>query len=441
MSVQLDSQRFLDEVKHIQADFDMWREAVVPLPDAFADGLINRVYGLFGQTNPADLLVLAVQTHDDDLIEQSAGFLADTVSMIEEENVFGWMFRMIWGREIWLRQQVDELEDMDATFDFLTSACRMCAHILLTWGEDDASCAAIARLFLLEQYDEALNCLLPYAKVSLDPQESALVIADLQQRAIEAEARREEKAARHSAEESVASITPSGKREAAAEQDSDALGDGGVEHSSESEESQQSEQPDETSESAEDGLYEDGRPFPESDTLYIFDAEHTIAAYRRLFTDDSSENNTNDAADSTAGENPWDNPRFVHDKLLSLAGADVIEPLVVKSMFDGDEEQFSAALRLLDIYRGIVHDDGLLTLPIIALSTLSDSEGLKQDASLDDRMQYLETSRALCASMGAVLLARVPEPEWSRKLALALLDADIDTYIQHVRQLTESLSC
>ncbi len=111
--------------------------------------------------------------------------------------MFGWLFRMIWGKELQLRQQIADadVENLDATFDFLTSACRLAAHILLGWGEGDASSAYIARLFLIEQYDEALNCILPYSNVSLNANETELVVSDLRDRAIAAAMRRGETAA------------------------------------------------------------------------------------------------------------------------------------------------------------------------------------------------------------------------------------------------------
>ena len=121
---------------------------------------------------------LAVRTRDEDLVAQGEGFISDSVSMIDDEDVFGWLFRMIWGKELQLRQQIADadVENLDATFDFLTSACRLAAHILLGWGEGDASSAYIARLFLIEQYDEALNCILPYSNVSLNANETELVV-------------------------------------------------------------------------------------------------------------------------------------------------------------------------------------------------------------------------------------------------------------------------
>lgn len=62
-------------------------------------------------------------------------------------------------------------------------------------GEGDTSSAYIARLFLIEQYDEALNCILPYSNVSLNTNESELVVSDLRDRAIAAAMRRGETAA------------------------------------------------------------------------------------------------------------------------------------------------------------------------------------------------------------------------------------------------------
>lgn len=413
MSIRLDERRYAEELKRLVADFRMWKNPLVPLPDGFEDDLAWRSYRVFGQTNPADIIALAVRTRDEDLVAQGEGFISDSVSMIDDEDVFGWLFRMIWGKELQLRQQIADadVENLDATFDFLTSACRLAAHILLGWGEGDASSAYIARLFLIEQYDEALNCILPYSNVSLNTNETELVVSDLRDRAIAAAMRRGETAAMemklHKAED--------GPHYSSGE-DSTASDDG-------------------------EGLdvADDGRPFPQSDVLYLFDADHVIEAYR-YFLDHADADADGDAdGDGELDDgNPWRRPDFVQDKLLTLAGAGIVEPLVSTALEQGDGDRLEAALNLLAIYRDIVYDDGILALPIIAARTLQDSDGLRPDADLDQRMRYLESSRDLCSSMAAMLLARIPDPSWSRRLAMDLLNADMESYVRHVRELAES---
>ena len=409
MSIRLDERRYVEELKWLVADFRMWKNPLVPLPDGFEDDLAWRSYRVFGQTSPADIIALAVRTHDEDLVAQGEGFISDSVSMIDDEDVFGWLFRMIWGKELQLRQQIADadVENLDATFDFLTSACRLAAHVLLGWGEGDTSSAYIARLFLIEQYDDALNCILPYSNVSLNTNESELVVSDLRDRAIAAAMRRGETAAMemklHKAED--------GPHYSSGE-DSTASDDG-------------------------EGLdvADDGRPFPQSDVLYLFDADHVIEAYR-YFLDHAGVDADGDG--ELDDGNPWRRPDFVQDKLLTLAGAGIVEPLVSTALEQGDGDRLEAALNLLTIYRGIVCDDGILALPIIAARTLRDSDGLRPDADLDQRMRYLESSRDLCSSMAAMLLARIPDPSWSRRLAMDLLNADMESYVRHVRELAES---
>lgn len=407
MSIRLDERRYVEELKCLVADFRMWQDPLVPLPDGFDDALVQRSYHVFGQTNPADIIALAVRTRDEDLVAQGEGFISDSVSMIDDEDVFGWLFRMIWGKELQLRQQIADadVEDLDATFDFLTSACRLAAHVLLGWGEGDTSSAYIARLFLIEQYDEALNCILPYSNVSLNTNETELVASDLRDRAIAAAMRRGETAAMetklHEAEDG---LRPSSSEGSAAPDDGD-----------------------------ENGVADDGRPFPQSDVLYLFDADHVIEAYR-YFLDHAEADADGELDDGS----PWRRPDFVQDKLLTLAGAGIVEPLVSTALEQGDGDRLEAALNLLAIYRGIVCDDGILALPIIAARTLRDSDGLRPDADLDQRMRYLESSRDLRSSMAAMLLARIPDPSWSRKLAVDLLNADMESYARHVRELAES---
>lgn len=407
MPIRLDERRYVEELKCLVADFRMWQDPLVPLPDGFEDDLVWRSYRVFGQTSPADIIALAVRTRDEDLVAQGEGFISDSVSMIDDEDVFGWLFRMIWGKELQLRQQIADadVEDLDAIFDFLTSACRLAAHVLLGWGEGDTSSAYIARLFLIEQYDEALNCILPYSNVSLNANETELVASDLRDRAIAAAMRRGETAAMetklHKAED--------GPHYSSGE-DSTASDDGeGL------------------------GVADDGRPFPQSDVLYLFDADHVIEAYR-YFLDHAEADADGELDDGS----PWRRPDFVQDKLLTLAGAGIVEPLVSTALEQGDGDRLEAALNLLAIYRGIVCDDGILALPIIAARTLQDSDGLRPDADLDQRMRYLESSRDLRSSMAAMLLARIPDPSWSRKLAVDLLNADMESYARHVRELAES---
>lgn len=413
MSIRLDERRYVEELKCLVADFRMWQDPLVPLPDGFDDALVQRSYHVFGQTSPADIIALAVRTRDEDLVAQGEGFISDSVSMIDDEDVFGWLFRMIWGKELQLRQQIADadVEDLDATFDFLTSACRLAAHVLLGWGEGDTSSAYIARLFLIEQYDEALNCILPYSNVSLNANETELVASDLRDRAIAAAMRRGETAAMEmKLHEAEGGLRPSSSEGSAAPDDGD-----------------------------ENGVADDGRPFPQSDVLYLFDADHVIEAYRYFL--DHAEADADGDADGD-GElddgNPWHKPDFVQDKLLTLAGAGIVEPLVSTALEQRDRDRLEAALNLLAIHRDIVCDDGILALPIIAARTLQDSDGLRPDADLDQRMRYLESSRDLRSSMAAMLLARIPDPSWSRKLAVDLLNADMESYARHVRELAES---
>ena len=407
MPIRLDERRYVEELKCLVADFRMWQDPLVPLPDGFEDDLVWRSYRVFGQTSPADIIALAVRTRDEDLVAQGEGFISDSVSMIDDEDVFGWLFRMIWGKELQLRQQIADadVEDLDAIFDFLTSACRLAAHVLLGWGEGDTSSAYIARLFLIEQYDEALNCILPYSNVSLNANETELVASDLRDRAIAAAMRRGETAAMEmKLHEAEGGLRPSSSEGSAAPDDGD-----------------------------ENGVADDGRPFPQSDVLYLFDADHVIEAYR-YFLDHAEADADGELDDGS----PWRRPDFVQDKLLTLAGAGIVEPLVSTALEQGDGDRLEAALNLLAIYRDIVCDDGILALPIIAARTLQDSDGLRPDADLDQRMRYLESSRDLRSSMAAMLLARIPDPSWSRKLAVDLLNADMESYARHVRELAES---
>lgn len=64
MSIRLDERRYAEELKWLVADFRMWKNPLVPLPDGFEDDLAWRSYRVFGQTSPADIIALAVRTRD-----------------------------------------------------------------------------------------------------------------------------------------------------------------------------------------------------------------------------------------------------------------------------------------------------------------------------------------------------------------------------------------
>ena len=51
MSIRLDERRYVEELKRLVADFRMWKNPLVPLPDGFEDDLAWRSYRVFGQTN------------------------------------------------------------------------------------------------------------------------------------------------------------------------------------------------------------------------------------------------------------------------------------------------------------------------------------------------------------------------------------------------------
>lgn len=52
MSIRLDERRYAEELKRLVADFRMWKNPLVPLPDGFEDDLVWRSYRVFGQTSP-----------------------------------------------------------------------------------------------------------------------------------------------------------------------------------------------------------------------------------------------------------------------------------------------------------------------------------------------------------------------------------------------------
>ena len=45
MSIRLDERRYAEELKRLVADFRMWKNPLVPLPDGFEDDLVWRSAG------------------------------------------------------------------------------------------------------------------------------------------------------------------------------------------------------------------------------------------------------------------------------------------------------------------------------------------------------------------------------------------------------------
>lgn len=52
MSIRLDERRYVEELKWLVADFRMWKNPLVPLPDGFEDDLAWRSYRVFGRRVP-----------------------------------------------------------------------------------------------------------------------------------------------------------------------------------------------------------------------------------------------------------------------------------------------------------------------------------------------------------------------------------------------------
>lgn len=416
MGIHLREQEFVADMENLVRDFDLWRNAAVPYPPDFVASIAERAYGLFGQTRPADIVAIAVNSGDEDLTEQAVGFLNGSLAMVRDEGVFGWLFHIIWDRELELRGQIErrDTEGMRASFDFLTEASRMAAHILLTWGVEDAACAHVARLFLVEEYDEALNCILPYADIAMNHDEAAALVVDIQRRAFEEELRRDEEE-RSRADSHVPYSAEA--MEATEAQTGEGIGVPSV--------------PPPPPSGADAPGAADGRPFAEANLLYAFDAGHVIDAYRRFLRDGSGNGGSADSND----DGPWNDAGFVQGKLRTLAGAGIIEPLVNAALSARDGEALERALRLLGLYRDVVRDEGLLALPVVAAQTMADDEDLAEDAGFDERMAYVESFRDICSSMAAVLLARVPDSALARPLALSVLDGDAEAYMGRLRSL------
>lgn len=71
MGIHLKEQEFVADMESLVRDFDLWRNAAVPYPPDFVASIAERAYGVFGQTRPADIVAIAVNSGDEDLTEQA----------------------------------------------------------------------------------------------------------------------------------------------------------------------------------------------------------------------------------------------------------------------------------------------------------------------------------------------------------------------------------
>lgn len=396
---------FLEEVKGLQNMLDTYvssrRRA-----SGTDDELYARALNVFGQNSFSDVFFIPVGEDDWDGISEANDLLVAVKETVDSRGFLGWLFDVIWSADSSLRQTAEEHPDqLEQVAQYLVQVCRMAAFVLLKWMKNSFQATQLALLFLLGNYDQALNIILPYAQVNFDAE-------SVDQLTQENDAKLFDEITQGSGNASDAENKIDDDATSAVEGNAEGITD---ELSS-------------STNVAGEVLYRSAA------LQYVFDADHVLSAAEHFM---DVTRRTLRIKEVQEPEFPWDDRDFVLGKLSSLLG-------VPEEAVSLDED----TLEVLSLYKLYASEVGILYIPLtVVAASKGEIENLMGtqniDAGRDSPSDYFEqimTVRELFSNFSAMVLGRIQDPDVTRKLGTSLLQCDLESYVSVVDDLEKEQS-
>ena len=388
--IDIDDEAMLAQLTEHRKRLRGMKDLKVPLPPEMKSDLIEQGAELFGETRFLDMLIVAMSDKGSDELAMYVEFVDAVIGSVQENGVAGWLFRILWDADLAATESLlSDGDDVDSIADlrgYLVDVCAMAATVALRFVRSDEQATGLALLLLGGKHDDALNLLLPQSNIALEPESLHQVSVELNRQRV----------ARDSTGHAAESNAVSDERLIAEPDDAVSEDDAGDRHLA----------------------------FPER--LYVFDASHIIRSYRLLWQVMHESGTMPDQPDA------WCDRDFAYDKLVSVAGLGLVSEPLDGSLENGDAETFQQSLEILESYVDCVRAHGLVRLPGYVITTIADTMRLDDDASIGESFDRASTIRRVCFDMAAVMLARVPDAVFRRRLALDLVSLDIDRYFSDV---------
>ena len=134
------------------------------------DELISAGFDLFGQNSYGYMFVECAQGNQQ-TIDGVPGIMSVAIARTKESGIAGWVFTLLWDACGRLQQLGDEESDaVTELIDHVDNTCRMGAHLLLRYSQDDDQLWFPAMQLLSGEYLEFLDMMLPNMGVTFDQQ-------------------------------------------------------------------------------------------------------------------------------------------------------------------------------------------------------------------------------------------------------------------------------
>ena len=386
------------------------------------------VYAMFGPTAFADTLLQAWERGDDDdiLVDDDAVAVWDAViGTVQRVGVAGWLLRMLHNADELMRESMNDptlADRRDTDAQYHDDVARVAANVILGWAREDGWAVIVARHLLAGNQAEALNMLLPDARVAFSRDSVEAMRTQLDASAptrplppvMIAPGASEPAPGDLSA--AVQDAATSGAADAATG------GTDGIPAASE----QHPPLPPATSDGNGIGSH---ALLALAERQYLFDLDHVESAYRRFFT------RTPETPGQSPGEtaSPWDERDFAEGRLIAVAGRRIVAPYWQQAVERHDADALEEGSAVFAQFRTCVRESGLLTLPPLALEAVTQiGQGGADGKSVSGKAQTTfyqgDRVRWQAADMACVMLSYLPDTHLARSVASRLLAMDMDGY-------------
>ncbi|KWZ73923.1 MAG: hypothetical protein E6700_10390 [Winkia neuii] len=368
------------------------------------DDLIGAGFDLFGQNSYGYMFVECAQGADQ-TIEAMPEILQVAVARAKESGIAGWIFTLLWdacGRLQQLSKADSEQEQVRELIDHVDNTCRMGAHLLLKYSQDDDQLWFPAMQLLSGQYLEFLDMMMPNMGVSFD-QQTVDRLTKI------SEERRFQKIAENSG-------LATGERVSTKESSGSASGDKQLKL--------------DAIQSGEAKMdIPDSVPLHHESVQYAFTLAKVIRAYQYRAKQKFGVSD-DETGQIPAPEFPWDGAEFVHAKAIGVAGSRTNVPMLEASFEEGgSQDDFGAAMENLLTMQKVAMAGGILSIPHLTMQNF-ESAGTQHmsDWEPEERFAWYQMYQKLAADMALVILANVVDKEFACNLARALITGSNKEY-------------
>ncbi|MEN8962507.1 hypothetical protein [Winkia neuii] len=379
------------------------------------DELISAGFDLFGQNSYGYMFVECAQGNQQ-TIDGVPGIMSVAIARTKESGIAGWVFTLLWDACGRLQQLGDEESDaVTELIDHVDNTCRMGAHLLLRYSQDDDQLWFPAMQLLSGEYLEFLDMMLPNMGVTFDQQTVDKLTKIADERRFERISKNSglangERVSTDDAPEQPANSSESLK------QNWDALQSGENEIS----------------------IPEDV-PMHRETVQYAFTLAQVIRAYqfraKQKFGVSDEETGI-----IPAPVFPWDGKDFVHAKAVGVAGSRTNVPMVEASLEEGgNEADFGTGIQNLLTMQKVAMGGGILSIPHLTMQNFerTGTENM-QSWEPEERFEWYKTYQKLAADMALLVLTNLLDKQFACDLARALITGSNKEYAQLVLPLYET---